>query len=84
MLYDPCNSGRFKKMGFDSDVAGVAYNWVQPTGVDRDESNVELFYRFPFFPQMDTTLSYQAIINPAMDPDNDFGSAFSLRFRSTW
>ena len=71
-------------MGFNSDLAGVAYNWLLPTNVDRDESNFEMFYRFPLFPEMDATLSYQAILNPALDPDNDFGSAFSLRLRSTW
>ena len=84
VLYDPMHSGRFKEMGFNADLLGVAYNWVLPTGVDRDESNVELFYRFPLFPEMDATLSYQAIINPAADPSNDYGSAFSLRLRSTW
>jgi hypothetical protein len=57
---------------------------VQPSAVPRDESNVELFYRFPLFPDLDMTLSYQAVINPALDPNNDFGSAFSLRFRSLW
>jgi porin len=84
VLYDPFNAGRFKKMGFNADLAGVAYNWVQPTGVNRDESNVEMFYRFPMLPEMDATVSYQAIINPALDPSNDYGSAFSLRLRSSW
>lgn len=84
VVYDPMCSGSFKDLGFNADLAGVAYNWVQPTGFDRDESNVELFYRFPLFPEMDATLSYQAIINPAGDLTNDYGSAFSLRLRSTW
>lgn len=84
VVYDPLRSGRFKRMGFNADVIGTAYNWVQPTGVDRDESNVELFYRFPLFPEVDATLSYQAIINPALDPTNDYGSALSVRLRSTW
>ena len=77
-------SGSFKDMGFNADLAGVAYNRVQPTGVDRDESNVELFYRFSLFPEMDATVAYQMIFNPGLDPTNDFGSAMSLRFRSTW
>ena len=84
VIYDPCNSGLFEKIGFNADVAGVAYNLVRATGVDRDESNVEIFYRFPLFPEVDASLSYQAIFNPALDPDNDYGSAFSLRLRSTW
>jgi hypothetical protein len=84
VLYDPFNSSKFDEHILGVDLAGVAYNWVQPTGVDRDESNVELFYRFPLFPELDTTVSYQAIINPALDPNNDYGSAVSLRLRSNW
>jgi hypothetical protein len=33
---------------------------------------------------MQATVSYQAIVNPALDPTNDYGSAISLRLRSTW
>jgi porin len=84
VVYDPFCSGKFEESLFDSDLLGVAYNWVQPSAATRDESNAELFYRFPLFPQMDMTLSYQAIINPALDPSNDYGSALSLRLRSTW
>ena len=84
VVYDPFCSGRYKELGFNSDAAGVAYNWAQPTGIDRDESNVELFYRFALLPEMDATVSYQAIINPALDLGNDYGSAISLRLRSTW
>ena len=36
------------------------------------------------FPEMDATVAYQAIFNPGLDPNNEFGSAISLRFRSTW
>lgn len=84
LLYDPFNSGCYQEDLFSADLLGVAYNWVQPTGVPRDESNVELFYRFPLFPYVDVTFSYQAIINPALDPSNDYGSAFSFRLRSLW
>jgi hypothetical protein len=71
-------------MGFESDVVGLCYTWGLQTGADRDESDVEVFYRFPLFPEMDATVAYQAIFNPGLDPSNDFGSAISLRFRSTW
>ncbi len=84
VFYDPFCKGSFRDVGLNADLAGVAYSWVQPTGVDRDESNVELFYRFPLFPQMDATVSYQGIINPALNPSSDYGSAISLRLRSTW
>ena len=84
LVYDPFNAGRYKRRGYNADLAGLVYGWMQPTGVDRDESNIELFYRFALFPEMQATVSYQAIINPALDPTNDYGSAISLRLRSTW
>jgi hypothetical protein len=63
-----------------NDATGISLNWVDPSAEgSRYESNVEIWYRFPIFPGLDTTLSYMAIINPALDPDNDFASAFSLR-----
>ena len=86
LLYDPFCSGQYSDDDLiHADVIGTAYNWVQPTaGGARDESNVELFYRFPLFPYTDMTLSYQAIIHPALDPNNDYASVFSLRLRSTF
>jgi hypothetical protein len=30
------------------------------------------------------TLSYQALVNLALDPDNDFASAFGLRLRTVF
>jgi hypothetical protein len=84
VFYDPFGRGSFREIGLNADLAGVAYNWVQPTGADRDESNLELFYRFPLFPQMNATVSYQGIFNPALDPTRDYGTAISLRLRSTW
>ena len=84
LLYDPFQTGCHENDLYNADLVGLGYNWVQPTGVPRDESNVELFYRFPLFPYVDVTFSYQAIINPALDPSNDYGSAFSMRFRSLW
>ena len=71
-------------MGFEADVVGLCYDWGQATGADRDESDIEVFYRFPLLPEMDATIAYQAIFNPGFNPDRDFGSAISLRFRSTW
>jgi hypothetical protein len=68
-----------------NDVVGVSLNWVDPvTAGSRTESNVEILYRFPLFPELDMTISYMGIINPALDPNNDYASAFSLRFVSTF
>ncbi len=80
LLYDPANIGTLQ-----NDLLGVGFNWVYPDIPDaRSEYNLEAFYRFPLFPQVDMTLSYQSIFNPALDPDNDHASAFSIRIRTTF
>jgi porin len=86
LLYDPFRSGQYDDQDLThADVFGTAYSWVQPSAAgSRGESNVELFYRVPLFPYTDMTLSYQAIIDPVLDPSNDFASVFSLRLRSTF
>jgi porin len=76
LLYDPSFFGRI-----NNDLIGVAINWVEATQGQRGETNVEIFYRFQMVPGFDTTLSYQAIINPALNLGIDFSSAFSFRFR---
>jgi porin len=79
LFYNP--SGLTK---LQNDLLGVAFNWarVNVTGV-RGEYNFETFYRFPILPQVDTTFSYQLIINPALDTNNDSASVFSIRLRTT-
>ena len=80
LLYDPPPLDRIR-----NDVVGVAFNWVKPN-VDgaRSEYDFELFYRFPLFPLVDVTLSYQAIFNPALDLGKDYASVFGLRLRTTF
>jgi hypothetical protein len=80
LLYDPSFVGRIQ-----SDLVGIAFTWSQiPPSEIRSEYNVEAFYRFPLFPSVDTTLSYQSVIRPALDPDNNHASVFSLRIRTTF
>ena len=63
------------------DLFAFSYNWVDPVAAgSRTEQNVEILYRFPLFPNLHTTFSYMAIINPALDPNNDYASAYSFRF----
>ena len=64
---------------------GIAFNWGQiPPSEARSEYNVELFYGFPIFPSVDTTLSYQSVVRSALDRDNNHASVFSLRLRTTF
>jgi hypothetical protein len=80
LLYDPSFIGRIR-----NDLVGIAFNWAQvPLSEARSEYNVEAFYRFPIFPSVDTTLSYQSVIRPALDRDNNHASVFSLRIRTTF
>jgi hypothetical protein len=80
LYYNPHVVGHIR-----NDVVGLAFNWGLATQAGaRSEYNVEIFYRFPIFPLVDTTLSYQAVIHPALDPTNDWASAFSLRLRWTF
>jgi hypothetical protein len=80
LVYDP-----FGPDGLQNDLIGVAFNWAEPINPgSRGESNVEVFYRFPLFPDVDLTFSYQSVINPAFDPNNAHASAFSLRIRSVF
>ena len=80
LFYDPHFFGTI-----NNDVWGVSLNWIDAvTAGARPESGVEIFYRFPLYPTLDMSINYQGIINPALDPDNDFASAFSLRFVTTF
>ena len=78
-----------KQPGFlgplESDILGVAFNWAKlPVPGTRDEYDFEVFYRFPLFPELDTTLSYQSVFSPALTRDIDHASVLSLRLRTTF
>jgi hypothetical protein len=47
------------------DAFGLAFNWVKVNSETRDEYGVEAFYRFPLLADLDLTLAYQYVINPA-------------------
>lgn len=80
LYYDPGLIG-----SINNDVVGVGLNWVNPTAAGaRDETAVEVFYRFPVFPDLDMTLSYQYVHHPALAPDINHASVFSLRLRSVF
>jgi carbohydrate-selective porin OprB len=69
----------------ENDVVGAAFNWAKlPFSDARSEYNVEVFYRFPLFPSVDVTFSYQSVIHPALTRDVDHASVFSLRIRSAF
>ena len=80
LYYDPPGPAELQH-----DLVGIAGNWVKATAEGaRDEYNVEFFYRFPLFAGLDTTLSYQSVINPALTREIDHASVFSLRIRAVF
>ena len=71
--------------GLKNDLVGIAFTWADtPVDAARSEYTVELFYRFPLFPNVDTTFAYQSVFNPALSRDLSHASAFSLRIRAAF
>ena len=80
LFYDP-----FGTAGMKNDLIGIAGNWVDSAFAGtREEYNVEVFYRFPLFPGLDTRLSYQYVIDPAFTREIDSASVFSFGFRTVF
>ncbi len=80
LLYDPPGPGQLQ-----NDLIGVAFTWAKATASGaRNAGNLEVFYRFPIFPHVDTTLSYQSVFNPALTRDIDHAPVFSLRLRTSF
>jgi len=78
LLYSPPGPARLQ-----NDLLGAAVNYAQASADGaRPEFNVEVFYRFPFFTGLDTTLSFQQVINPANTREVDHASVFSFRMRA--
>jgi len=75
----------FAERSFDDDVIGATFNWIDSsTRGTRQEYSVEAFYRFPFLPDVDTTLAYQAVIDPAATREFDSAHVFSLRITTAF
>ena len=81
VMYEPSLIGTIT-----NDSVGISWAMARATGEDVTgrEQTVELWYKFPLFPGLDTTLHYQAVFNPTYDPTNDVVSAFSLRFTTAF
>lgn len=82
LLYDPFRASSF---GLKNDVIGAAFNWIDSAAEGtRDEYNLEVFYRFPLFPGLDTRLSYQYVFDPAFSEEINGASVFGLGFRTVF
>ena len=67
-----------------NDAVGLAFNWVQSTFSDRNEYDIETFYRFPVIQLVDMTLHFQQVFNPSFAPDIDSASVFSIRLKTSF
>lgn len=68
-----------------NDAIGVGLVWAETNIPNtRAETNLEFFYRLPFFHQLDVTVSYQSIWNVGRNPDVDQANVFSIRARTTF
>ena len=80
LFYDPPGPA-----ALSNDLVGVAVNWLDSTFEGtREEYNLEIFYRFPLLPGLDTRLSYQSVFNPASTREVDHSSVFSLGLRTVF
>ncbi|MGI9243238.1 MAG: carbohydrate porin [Verrucomicrobiales bacterium] len=81
LYYDPGLIGTVQ-----NDVVGTAFNWAAPNDNSggRDEYNLEVFYRLPLFPGLDTTISYQSVFDPAFNTEFDHAHVISFRMRTTF
>ena len=70
---------------FDTDSFGVAVNWIDSaTPGARHETNFETFYKFPLFPDVETTFSYQHVRNPANTTAINSSNVFSFRITTAF
>ena len=69
-----------------NDAVGLAFNWIQPADVfsGRDEYDLEVFYRVPLFPLVDTTFHFQQVFSPAFAPEINNASVFSVRLTTSF
>jgi len=71
--------------GLKHDLVGTSFNWARTAIPDKQsEYHFEVFYSFPIVPSVDTTLSYQWVMDPALTRDIDQASVFSLRLTTAF
>ena len=67
-------------MSESSNLLGVGLSWGKPHDDSlRDQYTAELFYRFQIAENLAVTPDIQFIIDPAINPDNDFIVVFGSR-----
>jgi porin len=66
----------------ENDLIGVGFSWGRPSDdLLEDQSAVEIFYRIHVLQTMALTPSVQAVIDPALNPDENLIFVFGARLR---
>jgi len=74
--------GFIRKFTFRSDLLGLAVNWGEPSDSSlRDQTTVELFWRFQFAQNFALTPSVQLLLDPALNPATNTVWVFGFRTR---
>jgi porin len=67
-----------------TDVLGVGLNWGDPGAEGlKDQTTLEVFYRFQFAQNLAFTPSFQYLNNPALNPNEDDLRILAFRVRVT-
>ena len=67
-----------------TDLFGLGFNWSDPPDPNlREQMSVEIFYRFQIAQNLALTPSFQLLIDPANNPDEDQIHVLGLRLRAT-
>lgn len=76
--------GMIYSLASRSDLFGVAVNWGNPSDQElREQTTTEVFYRFQLAQNLAITPSLQFISDPALNPNENSLTIFSLRVRVT-
>ena len=78
-------AGILKKFKFRSDVAGLGVNWGDPpSDALREQTTIEAFWNFQFAQNFAITPSFQLLLDPALNEEDDQVWVTSLRARLTF
>ena len=82
VVKDSISTGVGYYFGSSTDLVGLGLNWSNPTESTLDDQyTAEIFYRFQLAQNIAITPDIQFLVDPALNPDEDFIVVFGLRAR---
>lgn len=80
-LYKKSVSAGIGYYGRNTDLAGLAMNWAEASGIPGSQTTLEAFYRFSVSPGLQITPSIQFVDDPLLDPNQSSITVLGLRAR---